>query len=257
MMVHAYKQDPMNSLQQNIHDFYTQGYFVVRGAFSKNEISEISQAFDRLQKIALTLKTTQILHGSQFVVEDGRIDRIVWMGGAEPSLLKVGEDSRTLSLCSALLGTTTMEQLICQGHYKLSGDQVKFDWHQDCQHRGFGTLDWTDVNGRGSYVQTLMAIDEVTADNGPVMFVSCSAQEGYLGLDKVSDVNQVIDVTHAVPLLMQPGDIAFFSPYSVHGSQPNKSGKSRRVFINGFAYPGANHRKYPGEGSGRTVHYRG
>ena len=256
-MAHAFKENPLDSLKQNIHDFYTQGYFMVRGLFSKSEISEISQAFDRLQKIALTLKTTQVLNGSQFVVEDGRIDRIVWMGGAEPGLLKVGEDSRTLSICSALLGTATMEQLICQGHYKLSGDQVKFDWHQDCQHRGYGTPDWTDVNGRGSYVQTLMAIDEVTADNGPVMFVPCSVEQGYVGLDRVSDANQVIDVTNAVPMLMQPGDIAFFSPYSVHGSQPNKSGKSRRVFINGFAYPGANHRKYPGEGSGRTVHYRG
>ncbi len=256
-MNRALKIDTMSSLQQNIEDFYNIGYFVVRGLFSKSEIDEISQAFDRLQKVALTLKTTQVLDGSQFVVEDGRIDRIVWMGGAEPSLLKVGEDPRTLGICSALLGTSTMEQLICQGHYKLSGDQVKFDWHQDCQHRGYGTPDWTDVNGRGSYVQTLMAIDEVTADNGPVMFIPCSAEQGYLGLDRVSDPSTVISLKNPTPMLMQPGDIAFFSPYSVHGSQPNISGKSRRVFINGFAHPGANHRKYPGEGSGRTVHYKG
>lgn len=257
MMAHAFEENSMASLKQNIQDFYEIGYFVVRGLFAKSEIAEISQAFDRLQKIALTLKTTQMISGSQFVVEDGRIDRIVWMAGAESSLLKVGEDPRTLSICSAILGTSTMEQLICQGHYKLSGDQVKFDWHQDCQHRGYGTPDWTDVNGRGSYVQTLMAIDEVTADNGPVMFVPCSADQGYLGLDKVEDPTTVIDLKPIVPMLMQPGDVAFFSPYSVHGSQPNKSGKSRRVFINGFAYPGANHRKYPGEGSGRTVRYRG
>ena len=253
----ALKINMVSPMEKYIHDFYTLGYFIVPNLFSQKEVHEISEAFDRLQKIALTLKTTQELHGAQFVVDHGRIDRIVWMGGAEKSLLKVGEDPRTLGICSTLLGTTKMEQLICQGHYKLSGDSVKFDWHQDSQHRGFGTPDWTDVNGRGSYVQTLMAIDEVTLDNGPVLFVPCTGDQGHLALDKVADPTKVVDVTKAIPMPMKPGDVAFFSPYSVHGSQPNVSGESRRVFINGFAYPGANHRKYPGQGSGRTVHFRG
>jgi ectoine hydroxylase-related dioxygenase (phytanoyl-CoA dioxygenase family) len=178
------------------------------------------------------------------------------MGAAEPNLLKYGEDPKLLKICSAILGSNKMEQLICQGHYKLAGDQVKFDWHQDCQHRGYGTPDWVDINGRGSYVQTLMAIDEVTADNGPVLFVPRSVKDKSLNLDRHEDPTFLFDVKSAVPMLMQPGDIAFFSPYVVHGSKPNTSGGSRRVFINGFAYPGANRRQYPGEGSGREVFYR-
>jgi ectoine hydroxylase-related dioxygenase (phytanoyl-CoA dioxygenase family) len=55
---------------------------------------------------------------------------------------------------------------------------------------------------------------------------------------------------------MQPGDVAFFSPYAIHGSQPNNSKGPRRVFINGFAYPGANQKKYPGQGSGRRVYLK-
>jgi ectoine hydroxylase-related dioxygenase (phytanoyl-CoA dioxygenase family) len=253
------KNKPIALTTQQIEDFYSIGFIVLRNLFSPTEVQDISDSFDRLQSLAQQLRTTQVYRGSQFVVEGSRIDRIVWMGGAEPQLLKIGEDSRLLLPISQLLNVDSMEHLICQGHYKLPGDQVKFDWHQDCQHRGLGTEDWVDVDGRGSYVQTLMAIDEVTSENGPVSFVPYSVQRGYLGLDQQNPekFTEIFNLNSAVPLHMQVGDVAFFSPYAIHGSKPNNSSGSRRVFINGFASPGANRRVYPGEGAGRTVRLQG
>jgi ectoine hydroxylase-related dioxygenase (phytanoyl-CoA dioxygenase family) len=248
-----YNRSAVPLTQKQIEDFYEIGFVIIPNLFTKKEIDKIKKSFDRLQEIALTLGTTQVYNGSQFVVEGNRIDRIVWMGGAEPELLKFGEDPRILLPVSQILNSNSMEQLICQGHYKLPGDAVKFDWHQDCQHRGQGTQDWVDVDGRGSYVQTLMAIDECTMDNGPVYYVPNSVKLGYLELEKQSDPTSLFDVKSAVPMLMQPGDVIFFSPYSIHGSNPNNSKGPRRVFINGFAYPGANKRKYPGDGAGRKV----
>jgi ectoine hydroxylase-related dioxygenase (phytanoyl-CoA dioxygenase family) len=52
---------------------------------------------------------------------------------------------------------------------------------------------------------------------------------------------------------MSAGSVLLFGPYSVHGSQPNTSARPRRTFINGYAYPGANARIYPGEGAGRLL----
>lgn len=246
-----------NYISENqIREFYQRGFFVIQNLFSQVELHTISLAFDRLQKTALMLNRTQEFQGSQFVVEENRIDRVVWMGGAEPRLLQVGEDSRILGPCSDLLNIDHFEQLICQGHYKLPGDNVKFDWHQDCQHRGAGSQDWIDVDGRGSYVQTLMAIDQVTLENGPVYFIPYSTKLGYAELEKHSDPMSLFDVKSAVPLLLAPGDVAFFHPYAIHGSEPNNSNGPRRVFINGFAYPGANQKKYPGRGAGRTVYLK-
>ncbi len=241
---------------QQIQDFYNVGFIVLRKVFSRSEIEAIKTSFDRLQAIAHTLTSTQEHLGSQFVVNEKRIDRIVWMGGAEPSLLKIGEDERVLGPCSQILEIDHFEQLICQGHYKLPHDNVKFDWHQDCQHRGLGSQDWIDIDGRGSYVQTLMAIDDVTEHNGPVKFIPHSVQQGYLEIEKSKNPESLFDVKKAVSLLMQAGDIAFFHPYAVHGSEPNNSSGPRRVFINGFAYPGANQKKYPGRGAGRTVYLK-
>lgn len=238
---------------KQIQDFYELGFFVVPQLFYHDEIEDIKQCFDRLQNIALKLKTTQEHMGSQFVVDNNRIDRIVWMGGAEPNLLKYAEDARILSTCCQILKSKSLEQLICQGHYKLPGDNVSFDWHQDCQHRGAGSTDWIDIDGKGSYVQTLMAIDEITYENGPVNFIPNTTKLGYIELDKKNNLTDFFDIKTAIPLLMQPGDVAFFNPYVIHGSQPNKSNGPRRVFINGFAYPGANQKIYPGNGSGRTL----
>ncbi len=238
---------------QDLEDFYRRGYFVIPGLFSASDVQVYSEAFDRLENIARNFQTTTIHNGSQFVVEGSRIDRIVWMGGAEPILLTAGEDPRILSVVQQILGAREFHQLICQGHYKLPGDNVMFDWHQDCQHRGIGTEAWNDIDGKGSYVQTLMAIDPVTPENGPVVFVPTDTRRGYVGLDKTSSPTSLFDVNSGVPVLMEPGDVAFFSPYSIHGSQPNNSQQKRRVFINGFALVGANTRQYPGEGSGRLV----
>jgi len=38
----------------------------------------------------------------------------------------------------------------------------------------------------------------------------------------------------AVELLLEPGDLALWSPYLVHGSGKNRSDHKRRLYINGY-----------------------
>ena len=145
-----------------------------------------------------------------------------------------------------------MSQLINQAHFKLPGDEVTFEWHQDSTHRGYGGNYWQDINGLGSYVQTLTAIDDVTEKNGPVYFIPNIVKLGHLDLPR--KLNQCLQaglfrLEDAVPVEMQAGSIAVFHPYAIHGSQPNRSNNTRHVFINGYA----NSRQYTGEGAGRTV----
>jgi hypothetical protein len=62
-----------------------------------------------------------------------------------------------------------------------------------------------------------------------------------------------IDISAAVTITGKSGSVLLFGPYAVHGSTANTSSQPRRVLINGYAYPGANGRVYPGEGSGRVL----
>lgn len=239
------------------------GYVVVRGVFSPGEISRMSEAFDRLAETARRLRTTRMVRGSQFVVsapagaedDEVQIQRVVWCGAAEPILGSLGKDPRLVRLASQLLGGGEFDQLINQAHFKFPGDGVRFDWHQDSRHRRYGTDLWTDVDGRGSFVEIVAALDPMTADNGPIEFIPGSQNLGHIQpLEGTNALPRgVFDPAEAVTVTLDPGDVVAFGPFVIHGSKPNTSAQPRRSFLNGFSLPGANHRIYPGEGAGRRV----
>ena len=165
-------------------------------------------------------------------------------------LLRLSEDPRLVGPALELLGTSQCEQLLCQAHYKMPNDGVAFDWHQDIQHRDKGGDTWRDVNGRGSFVQTILLVDDMTEENGPLEFVPLDAVE----IDTSRRlVKGSVDASRAVAVTGRAGDVLFFGPYAVHGSTPNVSSHPRRVLINGYAAPGANKRFYPGKGACRVL----
>ncbi len=248
--------------REQVEAFFERGFVVQPDVFSALEIEEIRHAFERLEKAARLLRETGMHRGSQFVlettrdengVEQVRIQRIVWCGAAEPVLSEYGKDPRLLQMAASLLGSNEMNQLINQAHFKLPGDGVEFPWHQDSTHRRYGQGEWNDANGRGSYVQTVIAVDDVTEENGPLLFIPGSAQLGHVDLPPEGTLPQGIDPGTAVAATMRTGSVLLFGPYVIHASRPNRSTRPRRTLINGFAYPGANSRVYPGEGAGRLV----
>jgi ectoine hydroxylase-related dioxygenase (phytanoyl-CoA dioxygenase family) len=253
---------------EQITEFYEQGFTIVPDVFGTSEITEMRSAFDRMHVIAQQLGTAQMYNGSFFdiqTVKEGvyagqvNIRKIAWCGAAEPVLEKFGRDERLLQMAAQLLESDSFNQLINQAHYKLPGQEVKFDWHQDSQHRGIEDGQWRDVNGKGSYVQALTAVDDCTPENGPVLFVPGSSKLGHVKselLNKNAEP-QVFDPETAIPALMRAGSVALFGPYTIHGSLPNRSEQSRRVFINGFAVPGASTKEYKGAGAGRLLSLSG
>ena len=248
--------------KKQVEEFFDVGFVVVPDVFSYDEIERMRTAFVRLQAMANTLRETCMNRGSEFVVEPidcesaalaVRIHRVVWCGAAEPVLSHYGMDNRLLGMAGQLLGSAEMNQLINQAHFKLPGDGVQFPWHQDSTHRRFDGNDWRDVNGCGSYVQTATAIDTVTDDNGPIEFIPGSCRLGHVRVTREGSLPPGLDAGTAVAATMEAGSVVLFGPYSYHRSRPNFSSSPRRLFVNGFAYPGANTRVYPGKGAGRLV----
>jgi len=245
--------------------FEADGYFVRRGVFGEADVAAARAAFDRLYAKAQCRGVTGPEDGAHFVLSGDpahpTVDRIVWAGGAEPHLLALSARRELLGPALALLGSDACEQLLCQAHYKMPGDGVSFAWHQDIQHRDKGGNSWQDRNGRGSYVQTILLLDAMTAGNGALKFLPREA----LGLtprqrlsDRSYDYSEPMgakDTEHPEAQVIEgaPGDVLFFGPYAVHGSSPNRGTTPRRVLINGYAFPGANGRVYPGDGAGRRL----
>ena len=247
-----------------VQDYFEIGWIARRQLFRTDEVARMRACFDELEEIAGGLTQTALHKGSYFVLSERNgaqvIKRVVWAGGCQRYLIKVGSDPRLTAPCAQLLQTDVMEHLLNQAHFKRPCDGVTFGWHQDIQHRDKGSGSWTDVNGHGSFVQTIVALDEMTSDSGPILFIPGSSTWGRIDFGDQDCHNacqaEALDhlfKEHAVAIMAQPGDTLFFGPYTVHASFENTSEQYRRVLINGYASPGANRRVYPGDGAGRRL----
>lgn len=250
----------------DLRRFYEDGYLIVEGLFSREEVAEMAEAAERIRalgrEIAASLPVEdleagerKIEHGgSQFVFGGSngstRLLRVVWAGGCEPAFLACGRDARLTSIVGQFLGSSTAVQLLNQLHAKYPNDGLEFEPHQDSEHRRYGTPEWRDVDGRGSYVQAVVAIDDSTPENGPLVFYPRSGRRGHL--DPASVRRHYRD-RPGIPALLEAGSAAFFGPYVVHRSAENRGAAPRRIAINGFALPGANSRSYFGAGTGVPV----
>lgn len=250
--------------------FHEQGFLRIDSVFTPEEMDELDGACDRVYNIAEQLvadntvnaqKPQSIYEGSKFTYQfqgdDWAVRHVAMCGQCEPIFDQYGKDQRLVQIAGELLQIDRVEQQINQIHYKKPGSAVAFKWHQDAQHRGIERGTWDDIDGKGSYIQIAIAIDDVTNESGPLGFVPGSNQHGYLGAlyDGDDFICDKVDLSEAVFPLLKRGDIVAFGSYTVHGSKSNVGDTFRRTFINGFAYPGAS-KKDPSKrlsGEGRTL----
>ncbi len=212
--------------------FDEDGYLIVEDLFSREDVAEMAEAAERLRALGRELAAAlpldgedakgeiKIEHaGSQFVFSgaDGprRLLRVVWAGGCEPDFLAIGRDARLTAIVGQILGSSTAVHLLNQLHAKFPHDGLEFEPHQDSEHRRYGTPEWRDVDGRGSYVQAVVAIDDSTPDNGPLVFYPQSGRQGHLD---PGTVRRTYQDRPGVPALLKAGSAAFFGPYVVHRS---------------------------------------
>jgi ectoine hydroxylase-related dioxygenase (phytanoyl-CoA dioxygenase family) len=248
--------------------FYEDGYLIVEDLFSREDVAEMAESAERLRAVGRELAAVlpaadgedakgelKVEHaGSQFVFSgaDGprRLLRVVWAGGCEPDFLAIGREPRLTAIVGQILGASTAVHLLNQLHAKFPHDGLEFEPHQDSEHRRYGTPEWRDVDGRGSYVQAVVAIDDSTPENGPLVFYPKSGSQGHLD---PGSVRRSYQDRPGVPALLKAGSAAFFGPYVVHRSAENRGTAPRRIAINGYALPGANSRSYFGAGTGVPV----
>lgn len=256
--------DKTSLTQQQYEHYQREGYVVLKGLFSAEEVAEMQRITNELKKMAWKIGAHQegkVMHrGAQFVVknEDGSvvIERICWAGAIFPKLLAYGRDKRITHPVAQLLKSTQADHLINQLHYKLPGDNVAFRWHRDVQNRQKWDPQWKDVNDTGSFVQVITAIDDHTEHNAPLKIIPGSHRDSSTRFEPFSsdaELSGVVDLKKIKLLILAAGDTVLMHPGLIHASEPNHSEFSRKTLVNGFAVPGANHAPYPGEGSAEEI----
>jgi ectoine hydroxylase-related dioxygenase (phytanoyl-CoA dioxygenase family) len=231
----------------HVDAFKERGYAVVAAVFSPAEIAELAAEIDRLREAGLK-------HASSFrdgnvmylIREDARLGRVLrymqWPSYVSPVMARYRTDRRLLGLVRPLIGED-LKQIINQIIWKAPGAvDGTYGYHQDVRFRRPASA-YRDL--ATSYVQTAIAIDPHRSDNGCMRVLPGSHRLGVIGLpvDKGvidQDIDDAtlrrtgLDPAAVVDLRLEPGDVAMWGPYLVHGSAPNRSRIDRRTYVNGY-----------------------
>ena len=221
------------------------GYAVVRGFFGRDEVAAIGAEIDEVHAEGLA-HGRSFRHGNLFYKiaagDDGpRVQMVQWPSYHRPRLDAVRLDRRFAVLLEPLIGRD-IKQIINQLHWKTPGTAGEFAWHQDSRFRLPAEC---YRNLATSYVQTGLAIDPHNRDTGGMTYVPRSHLHGDLDLDTTAEVlgrsmqDTVLErvglsAGDAIQLELEPGDLALWNSYLVHGSGTNRSNHQRRFYINGY-----------------------
>ena len=258
--------------QQDWEDFFLKGYCIIRSLLSEHELQKTHKALDNLLNEARRIAISRgadfdgiaRYDGAQFVLKTDsnaqleQLHRVCGCGSTDPVLLSSSRHPRLLNAFADLLMSETFEQLICQFHPKLPGDNVVFKPHRDVEFRLHGDSNWADVNHWGSYVVAVIAIDAAGPDNGGLTLAPGSHQNIELDILKPASTHfQPEWKSNTVQPELAAGDALLMHPYLVHWSGANTGKKPRFSLLSGMSFPGANHNNYPGDCTNEMISIAG
>lgn len=230
-----------------VSQFHDQGYALIPAVFDAGEVAALSDSFDRIYADAIGRGRSWRDRNLFFrIAEDATLGPIVryaqWAAWVDGTLEHVRRDPRILEILEPLLGRD-LKQIINQLHWKPPGAAMAdFGFHQDCRSRRPREA-YRDL--ANSYIQTGIAIDPQTEENGAMMLCPGSHRLGELPFDPDTHSMDValdpddlrkfgLDPDDIVTLEMAPGDFAIWHVHTLHGSGPNRADIDRRLYINGY-----------------------
>lgn len=234
-------------MQNFINDYNQKGFVVIRNLFEKHEVEELSNAAEELEKEGLrhekSYRHKNLLFLIQHDPQKGKVLRFCqWPSYSYRVFEKYRTDKRFLQVLKPLIGEN-IKQIINQVIWKTPGMQsTSYGFHQDARFRR-PTEAYRDL--ANSFIQTALAIDPNTDDNGSLVVVEGSHLLGDLKYHTANsvyketisdDVLNQLGLAHLpqIKILLEPGDLVVWHPYLLHGSGPNLSHSDRRNYLNGF-----------------------
>jgi len=199
--------------------FHRDGFLVVRGMYSPQEVEAISQWTDDVTAYPETPgKYMMYFEESQ---DDGsrilcRIENFVPFHDGFSKLIT----KRRMQLAVSELFGESAVLFKDKINFKLPGGDG-FKEHQDVQA---GWDDYADL-----HITAMISIDETNAENGSLEMIAGMHKQGVLGSMWAPLTDDDTDHIPYVAVHCQPGDAVFFDSYAPHRSHPNHTNKARRV----------------------------
>lgn len=228
--------------------YWDKGYAIVRGLFTKAEMAEIQAEAARIYAEGLkhhaSYRHKNLYYEILPEAYSGKRHMLQahWFSWISPLFETLRRDSRYLQVLEPLLGRN-IKQPAQQIHWKPPGAGLTgYRFHQDLRFRERGGT-YQDL--MTAWINTGLAIDPATRENGCLRVISGSHKKGYLGLSDDGPIMKGttqdeelkkagLDLNDIVDVELEPGDLAIWGLLTVHGSDANKSEKDRAFAISGY-----------------------
>lgn len=204
---------------EQVDQFHSDGFLVVRGMYSPEETRAISDWTDEVAsmpeapgKYMMYFEPSQT-DGSRILC---RIENFVPFHQGFSKLIT----ARRMQLAVSELFGEEAVLFKDKINFKLPGGDG-FKEHQDVQ------AGWDDY--AGIHITAMIAIDETNAANGSLEMIAGMHKQGVLGSMWAPLTEDDTGQAQYEAVHCQPGDAVFFDSFAPHRSQPNETNEARRV----------------------------
>jgi len=149
-----------------------------------------------------------------------------------PRFERLVDDARIVEPMRALIGANRVALFTDKLNLKRPREGSRFEWHQDSPY-------WAHFCAHLDRLpNVLLTLDDADLANGCFRLIAGSHRRGMLPgregegvLGPLFTRPDQFDERDAVAAELPAGSLVFFSPHSVHGSQPNRSERARRALV--------------------------
>jgi ectoine hydroxylase-related dioxygenase (phytanoyl-CoA dioxygenase family) len=211
-----------------VQQFHKDGYVIVRGFFSRPEISKL---------YAIAIDDTMMRENAlDLNDQSGRKTRLtLWFNPGDDIYSLVLRSVRMVNSVARLLDS---DSPVCHFHTKLMQKEPKvggaWEWHQDYGYWYKNQFLFPD-----QLVSVMIALTEANKENGCLQVIKGShklgrVNHGFAGEQVGADmamVNHALEIMEQVYVELNPGDALFFHSNILHRSEANLSDKPRWSLI--------------------------
>ena len=238
------------------------GFFVRRAVFEAREVEAMRAASDRVRDTALRLATegrAYEVDGNRYVDAGAVTVQLEHRPGSpslrvvepfhalDPVFDRLVDDARLVDPMCDLVGAPRVGLWTDKLNFKPPHDGSEFRWHQDSPY-------WAHACRHLDQLPNVMlALDDADEENGCLRVVRGSHRHGLLPgregegvLGPLFTDPRHFDLQAQVAAAMPAGSLVFFSPHTVHGSEPNRSERMRRAMVLTYQPSGFDQFKAPG-----------
>ena len=215
---------------QQVGAYHRDGFILVEDAVRPDVLARMRKVIDDyIERARFVTKGDDV-----YDLEDGhtpeqpRVRRLHDAVNRDPVFWELIKDPGIIAPIKQLIGPD-IRLYGSKINMKLGGFGSPVEWHQDWAFYPHTNDDLLAVG---------VMIDDVTPENGPLLVVPGSHRgpiydhhsDGYF-VGAVEEVEKLVDLSAAVPLMGRAGSMTIHHVRALHGSAPNRSDQARRMLF--------------------------